>query len=263
MTANPVPTTLFINTRPACYGDDGAGGRFAAQGIAYAHLPLLTVQACALGEQDTEHLAGLLTGMYQVLVVVSPMVVAFAERALTASQWQQLQALSSQGLTVIAVGQATAQALARHGLRVEIPEIANNEGMLAMTAVSALQTGARALFWQGVGGRRLLSDALVDKGVVVDALVWYQRLMPEALVTELASLAGCWTVYQKKTVLISSALAFEHWQAACAQVGVACADFDYLALGARLAALAAAQGLMVVEIPDLQESTLLQALAGR
>ncbi|MDO4250353.1 MAG: uroporphyrinogen-III synthase [Moraxella sp.] len=228
--------TLFINTRPWRYHDDTAWRTYAALGIEYQHIPLLDMTARPLTDADQQHLDELAKGGYRLLVVISPTVVAYAKKTLDAAYWQRLATLIELGiLEVIAVGAATARALEQLGIWAHTPAVANNEGMLAMREVSCLDIGDRVLFWRGVGGRRLLSDTLCQHGVMVQAIEWYQRIMPPNLLDNISKLTQ--SHYSTMAVLISSELAFNHWQYACNALAIKTDAFEYITLGERLAAI--------------------------
>ena len=83
---------------------------------------------------------------------------------------------------VAAVGRATARALERHGVAVDLrPETANSEGLLATPEFEAVQ-GCRVLLVKGAGGRTLLRETLTARGAKVQALEVYRRspAQPEA-----------------------------------------------------------------------------------
>ncbi|WP_350582556.1 uroporphyrinogen-III synthase, partial [Pseudomonas sp. HY2-MNA-CIBAN-0224] len=137
-----------------------------------------------------------LAGDYQALVIVSPTAAASG-----LAMWQALEVerqkpnktteLVESALMaletpshLIAVGDATAAVLNNAQLpgasyQVRQPSIANNEGMLAMPEIESLQAGDKLLIWRGLGGRRLLVDTLQARGVHIDSIAWYERIMPE------------------------------------------------------------------------------------
>ncbi|GAA5315185.1 MAG: hypothetical protein AseanaTS_03890 [Candidatus Pelagadaptatus aseana] len=86
-----------------------------------------------------------------------------------------------------AVGSATAQRLAAHGINASEAGVAmNSEALLALPGLQQLQ-GQRVLIFRGQGGRPLLADALRQRGAEVDYCELYQRQLPVETATELAS----------------------------------------------------------------------------
>jgi uroporphyrinogen-III synthase len=76
---------------------------------------------------------------------------------------------------VAAVGAETARALIARGVAVKlVPEDQRQEGLVA--AFASVPAGARILFPQAVGGRELLAEALVARGIVVDVVAVSQTL---------------------------------------------------------------------------------------
>lgn len=76
---------------------------------------------------------------------------------------------------VAAVGRATARALERHGIRVDLrPETANSEGLLATPELEHV-AGQSVLLVKGAGGRDLLRETLAGRGAHVRALDVYRR----------------------------------------------------------------------------------------
>ncbi|MSQ18165.1 MAG: uroporphyrinogen-III synthase [Betaproteobacteria bacterium] len=82
-------------------------------------------------------------------------------------------------VSAIAVGPATAQALARASIpRVLTPVVRfDSEGVLALDTLQQLQ-GRRVLIVRGVGGRDLLEHTLEERGAVVDIAEVYSRHHP-------------------------------------------------------------------------------------
>jgi uroporphyrinogen-III synthase len=74
-----------------------------------------------------------------------------------------------------AVGRATARALERHGVRVDLrPETANSEGLLAAPELEHV-AGRSVLLVKGAGGRDLLRETLAGRGAQVRTLDVYRR----------------------------------------------------------------------------------------
>ncbi|MFC0819964.1 uroporphyrinogen-III synthase [Moraxella marmotae] len=214
---------ILINTRPQHRGD--AIRQMADMQV--LDLPLLEIVSLSITQDEQEMMKSWLAGDHAALVIAS---VEAARRAVAwldkAAHWQ-----TTQQSPIIAVGAATAKVLTARGLSVILPQTANNEGMLALPQIDALTAGDRLLIWRGVGGRRLLHDTLVARGVQVDAVCWYERRVPKDLPQAFAQLQ----LYDNKQpiyVIISSQMAFESW---CSLPQLNCVH--YLALGERLCRL--------------------------
>jgi len=78
------------------------------------------------------------------------------------------------GARVLAVGAATARALADAGIEAEVPESAASEGLLELLTEADL-AGAGVLIVAGEGGRKTLRDALIARGAQVAELLCYRR----------------------------------------------------------------------------------------
>ncbi|WP_420229907.1 uroporphyrinogen-III synthase [Psychrobacter sp. ER1] len=247
-------------------------------------------------------------GEYKALVIVSPTAAASGLVA-----WQSLEHEKrkykakdsngkyvqrlSEGLSLpsplVAVGEATAAEFSQ--VRIDTtdyqilqPQTANNEGMLAMPEIDSLQAGDKLLIWRGLGGRRLLVDTLQARGVHIDSIAWYERIMPIDAIAEYQQwqqdfLTHSTTSSQqpKPIVVISSAAAFEHWSNIVndeqsktlkkeqnsdavadktQRLALTLNDFSYVVLGERLANMVAAQQLSYWRVEDLSPDTILSAI---
>lgn len=303
------PQQVVINTRPIERAAPLTQCLQAA-GLSVIEMPMLTLQARATTDKDRQMMRQWLAGDYQALVIVSPTAAASG-----LAMWQALEVerqkpnktteLVESALMaletpshLIAVGDATAAVLNNAQLpvasyQVRQPSIANNEGMLAMPEIESLQAGDKLLIWRGLGGRRLLVDTLQARGVHIDSIAWYERIMPE----DAQSQYGQWlqdfyaqnalqanaTVDRvKPIVVISSGTAFEHWasivEAAVVKVldeknleaianqsktdnaALKLSDFAYVVLGERLANMVAQQQLSYWRVEDLAPETILAAI---
>lgn len=74
----------------------------------------------------------------------------------------------------VAVGEATARALAQRGVAAVTPATESSEGILTLPQLS-LVVGRRVLICAGSGGRSLLTDELVRRGATVERLDLYRR----------------------------------------------------------------------------------------
>ena len=279
-------------------------------------IPMLALQPRTSTVDDITIMQAWLAGEYKALVMVSPTAAAsglavwqtLAEQANeprdnnssinkntnSSSPLRSLIAPSQ----LIAVGSATAQVLKQAQLstgsyEVLQPIIANNEGMLAMPEVEQLQAGDKLLIWRGLGGRRLLVDTLQARGVHIDSIAWYERVLPADALSNYQRWAQdfCSPLslpnvsvdsYLKPIVIISSGSAFENWQSVIKQSALAeqnnevilsenraisnnnasstIADYIYVVLGARLADMMAKRQLDYIRVEDLSPITIVNAI---
>ena len=294
---------VVINTRPveraAALTD-----HLQAAGLTVVEIPMLTLQSRSTTEQDMTLMRQWRAGDYKALVIVSPTAAASG-----LAVWQTLenerQAQSNGNERedteikvlkapsyLIAVGEATASVL--NNAKIEAsnyqvlqPHIANNEGMLAMPEIEHLQAGDKLLVWRGLGGRRLLVDTLLARGVHIDSIAWYERIMPvDAMAQYEQWLQGFLarngekntsSSQPKPIVVISSGTAFEHWESIVRAVAeksleqetaketpailpYKLSDFSYVVLGGRLADMVAEQQLSYWRVEDLAPETILAAI---
>ncbi|WP_182405873.1 uroporphyrinogen-III synthase [Psychrobacter sp. GP33] len=316
------PARVVINTRPVERAAP-LTAHLQMAGFSVVDIPMLALQPRTVSETDIDIMRQWLAGEYQALVIVSPTAAASG-----LAVWQQLRDLKDKAkLTssndkpqneqrnkpssssvlkapshIIAVGQATAAVLAGECLPIRYdvlqPILANNEGMLAMPEINLLQAGDKLLVWRGLGGRRLLVDTLQARGVHIDSIAWYERIMPEAASVQYQhwqqhfntasrsqdksrqSQSPAPTKTQsalqaeKPIVIVSSGTAFEHWLHMVAQSQVSASDtlghqvtpltlndFCYVVLGTRLANMVAARQLDYWQVEDLAPTTILAAIS--
>ena len=274
---------LVINTRPV---ERAASLTEHLQSIGFEvlNMPMLALQARDITNADIDTMRHWLAGRYQALVIVSP---TAAESGLKV--WQALAQEENKNIEdtshaeslsaflpspIIAVGDATAAVLQAANKTVLQPSTANNEGMLAMPEIAQLQADDSVLIWRGLGGRRLLVDTLQARGIHLDSIAWYERMMPKSAVNDYLKWAQGYssnraTVLEpqlKPIVIISSGTAFEHWviavQQAKASIELAfeLADFRYIVLGVRLANMIASQQLEYCQVEDLSPDTIAAAI---
>lgn len=287
---------LVINTRPVERAAPLTQCLQAA-GLTVIDMPMLTLQARSMADDDVAMMRQWLAGEYQALVVVSPTAAASGlaawqalEREAQDDADQQAGKAVFETLTVpsplIAVGDATAAVLKRANLdttrhQVRQPKVANNEGMLAMPEIERLQLGDKLLIWRGLGGRRLLVDTLEARGVHIDSIAWYARIMPIAAMAEYQQWLQAFMQQKlskqdialasqpKPIVIVSSGTAFEHWttvvnetakNAAKPNMALTLSDFAYVVLGERLTHWVSKQQLTHWRVDDLAPETILTAI---
>lgn len=220
-------------------------------GICVFDLPLLKICPKPLTAIEQRHSQALLVGGYQALVVVSPNACRFGVGYYNTKQLTTLATLSQGTLSVVAVGKATQTCLTQHALHVLTPDVPSNEAMATMPALSRLGVGARVLFWQGVGGRTFLRQALADNGVAVDSVAWYERKCPDDLVNQGILLAKLLKT-KRVMMVIACATAWQHWCKLAGTLDIDWRGIIYLTLGNRLTTLVAthAQAILIDNLTD-------------
>jgi uroporphyrinogen-III synthase len=85
-----------------------------------------------------------------------------------------------------AVGQRTAEALLRHGGRIDIqaPPPFNSEALLATSELRAV-AGKNIAIFRGGDGRELLADTLTQRGATVSYAEVYRRVQPETRLADI------------------------------------------------------------------------------
>lgn len=300
MGATTSSARVVINTRPIERAAP-LSAALAASNHTVVELPLLTLQPRQASRHDELLMQRWLRGAYAVTVVVSPtaaaMAIAYWQQALQlndtvadADSAAKTIAAKSPPSQIIAVGEATAAVLRKHGLTVAQPLIANNEGMLQMPLIAGLKASDQVLMWRGLGGRRLLVETLRQRAINVDSIAWYERIWPPTsapLYQQWLShylLAQADSSQQKAlapVVIISSGTAFEYWRHLVATTqaietkpvltehsadsqtngALTLADFDYIVLGDRLAAFLHEHQLTYYQVESLDPATIVAAVA--
>ncbi|MBV1883376.1 MAG: uroporphyrinogen-III synthase [Pseudomonadales bacterium] len=123
----------------------------------------------------------------------------------------------------LAVGSATANAMAEFGLIALVPEAHDSEGLLKLKQLDRV-SGSKILIVQGQGGRPLLAETLQSRGAIVDVAAVYCRQLPSFHSGEMFS-----TISQAKIdiVLITSG---ESLVNLCAMAGNKLADLQKIPL---------------------------------
>ncbi|MGP4715805.1 uroporphyrinogen-III synthase [Psychrobacter sp. T6-6] len=312
---------IVINTRPTERAAP-LTHHLQAAGFTVVEIPMLVLQSRSTTDDDMTLMRAWLAGEYKALVVISPTAATLglnAWRALVHNEHSDCshsgealkRLVSEQPETrqaeilyellvapsqIIAVGQATATVLNQATIeatsyQVLQPEVANNEGMLAMPEIESLQPGDKLLIWRGLGGRRLLVDTLQARGVHIDSIAWYERTMPIDARSQYQQYQQDFLAHNKEKnarsnqskpiVVVSSGVAFEHWKHIIKgaqvetlvskpdtyavshteeSVPLALSDFAYVVLGERLAKMVAAEHLSYWRVEDLAPDTILSAI---
>lgn len=211
---NLKPLGYFLNTRPT----DRAQPLTLVLEQAGWHvdeLPLLELIPVPVSEQYQQVLRNLAVQPPRVIVVVSP----------TAARWG-LQALAELKLNVtnlpirwLAVGHGTAQVLKTAGISADIPKLETSEGMIASSTLQELAVGELVMVWRGMGGRELVQESLLSRGVRLQVLNLYQRQLPESSKTLWVDYCAItrnsikkYDKHQPHVVLLSSGESWRYWR---------------------------------------------------
>ena len=155
-----------VVTRPAHQAENLCRAIEAEGGEVLRH-PVIEI----LPPADSAVLAARLASLtdYAIAVFISANAVDFAYSAIS-------KHVLPEHITRVAVGRATARALAAHGqpAQLEAPPPHNSEALLSLPQMQAVQ-GLRVLIFRGEGGRGLLADSLRERGAEVDYAEVYRR----------------------------------------------------------------------------------------
>lgn len=247
---------IFVNTRPTHRANA------LPLDIPSVHLPLLAITPFdALTDVENEYWTAFINGNISTVVVVSVEAVRCAVRFLNQHGIHHASDLPHRP-TLIAVGQPTKDALVQFGFDVITPAEfglpMSNEGMIQLPHFTHMGQHDSVMIWRGVGGRRLLHNELVAKGVDVLPIEFYQRQMPHDTATKFDDFYQNLPDHAHLFVLISSGMSLDVWR----QFDKRQHDSTFLALGERLSELTklAYPDSVVVAIDDLHDSTLLTTL---
>lgn len=219
---------LFINTRPA----DRATtlSRLLQQHrIDVLELPLLALNACPWDSTLAEQYQQLLSS--HVIVVVSPMAVEIGMRYL---QQSGIDLKQIQHKCWIAVGEKTAQELARFGIVSHVPQLETSEGMLSLSLFKHLPAQAKIAFWRGKGGRQFMMQQLLAQGHEILNMLLYMRECPASTRNKLQNHLCLFKEYKHIVVLISSEASWLNWRALAVEYPQILNGRRYWVLGERL-----------------------------
>lgn len=257
---------IFINTRPTQRAKT-LTDFLQSQGVEVLDLPLLELIACELSQTERQCLQNINT--YQAVVFVSETAVSYFFDYI-----QTHQISLNPNLNFIAVGQKTAQffrqcwqknySTSPNLLKPSDFNLAeNNEGLLQLPIIQTLKKDSQILILKGKDGRDLLKNTLLEKGVTVDKVDFYQRIFPSTSKTIFQDFCQSDGFSSQKTVLITSLTAWQHWQA-LVQDSFDIADFDYIVLQNRIAAVIKQdfKGVRLLIVDNLKPHSILQILNG-
>jgi uroporphyrinogen-III synthase len=220
---------LFLNTRPV---DRAAPLTLELQqaGWQVAEFPLLELVPLSLAECDLAALSQLAVASVSVIVVVSPTAARLGLEALSALK------IAPEQLNIrwLAVGQGTAQLLTEVGICAEVPELESSEGMIASSALKDLIPNERVMVWRGIGGRELVQQCLLARGVQLQVINLYERRLPKqcqsswikAWLQDDATRLPHQTLnkndsFVQRVVLLSSGESWRYWQMLAGEAALA------------------------------------------
>jgi uroporphyrinogen-III synthase len=192
----------LLLTRPAEECEPLAAA-LAERGMHSASLPLLAIEP--LPETPEQRSLMLDLDRYKAVIVVSKPAARIGLERLD-QYWPQPPI----NQTWFAVGAATADILEAYGLSVITPvQSEDSEGVLALPQLDeALQEAdPRVLILRGEGGRETMAETLRERGVQVDYLELYRRVMPDYPQN---TLTDCLVAERLNGVMVSSGQSFAH-----------------------------------------------------
>lgn len=197
---------LFINTRP--YGRAQTLSQSLLQaGIEVVELPLLALAAQPFSQALKTLYQQLLDT--QMIVVVSPTAVEIGMQYLQQSGVERSQL---QHIEWIAVGQATAQALAQYQINSHVPEVETSEGMLGLSVFNNVEHLHKIAFWRGEGGRQFMMQQCQARQLDVLNFILYSRHLPvTSLAQYRAMLLNMDHIAPPYVVCISSEASWLNW----------------------------------------------------
>lgn len=259
---------IFINTRPASRAKNLTG--FLQQhSVDVVDLPLLELTAKPLTVNEQQLLNRI--SLVNAVIMVSEEAVNFGLQALATIV--DLATIAKLSIDWLAVGETTAKRFVQvwqslsdsQPPNVTFPsqkKLQNNEGLLTLSQIDSLQPGDRLQLWRGLGGREMLADTLVARGLDVQLINFYQRTLPIPTLTTFTNAQVKQFEQHPKMVLISSLTAWQHWQQLVTKSTLGLHDFAYLVLQYRIATLMKkdSNNLLITVIDDLQPSTIYQTI---
>lgn len=160
-------------------------------------------------------------------------------------------------LHTIAVGSATAQYLADHGIVATSPTRMDSEGMLALPVLQTVQD-QRCLIIRGAGGRTTLANTLRARGANVDFCELYRRTLPTAAAASWQQWIDC--QHARALVCINSVESLQHLLQIDAQAPTR-GNLTLIVPGARVARHAQEAGFVQLHTADnATDASMLQAI---
>lgn len=220
---------LFINTRP----EDRA--QALTRCLEQANFTVLEMPVLELSARSFDQT---LKDLYlqlpqaQIIVVVSPKAVEVGMAYLKKSGLS-IDALAH--IQWIAVGEKTAQALAKWGIESLVPEVETSEGMLTLPIFEHLQPHQKIVFWRGEGGRQFMMQQCREKQFEVLNFVLYERFSPKNTAQIFTSFVAQFAQFELPYwICISSEASWKNWLTLSQAHLTILQSGHYLVLGERL-----------------------------
>lgn len=147
----------------------------------------------------------------------------------------------------LAVGAATATALARFGVAAVVPDDATSEGLLALPALDAVE-GRRVLLVAGEGGRDMLEKTLAARGAQVTRIATYRRVVVTAGRATLDAFRDISAPTGRRVALVTSAEALQNLLALAPWLPGS--DVVVIVASERIAAAATRAGIRHLRVAD-------------
>ena len=162
--------------------------------------PLLTIRSRAPAPADKQRLMNL--DQYDLVFFVSTNAARIGLDVI-AGFWPQYPS----HILNFAVGPSTAAEIESHALPVCYPQDRmSSEAMLELPELQAI-SGKKALIVRGLGGREILAEGLLKRGVAVDYAELYERAVPVYTPEQLYS---CLQQHVPEAIVVSSAEALDN-----------------------------------------------------
>jgi len=177
----------------------GLVDRLRGLGAEVVEAPTIRIEPSIDSAEVAAAVDGLAVGGYDYVLLTSQNAVRLLFEAIGRAG---LDARVLAGAKVAVIGPATAEALAAHGVRADITaERFVAEGLVEALAGEDLE-GRKLLLARAAGGRRVIADAVSERGGLVDEVVLYSTVaeQPDAEVIEMAAGADFLTFASSSSV---------------------------------------------------------------
>lgn len=252
---------LFINTRPQDRAES------LSHALRMAHIDVLDLP---LLELLAKPWSAPLSWLYEqlstaeVIVVVSPTAVEIGMDYLKHST---VGLDDLRHIQWIAVGEKTAETLARYGIKASVPLVETSEGMLQLPVLHGLHAGTVIAFWRGEGGRVFMMDQLKQQGMKILNFILYFRQCPLLTTQNFAQTAALLQQQKNYVMVLSSEASWLNWLQLMQNFTTLMAKGHYLLLGERLYQIVLnykkSQGscFNIARLTDLKTESILQQIA--
>ena len=150
--------------------------------------------------------------LYEPMLVIEPIndvptvpaitrdsiVIFISANAVRAGLPHLLKDLRRTGAKVMAVGDATAKALAQDEITAVVPSRADSEGLLSLGDLTDSKD-RQIIIVKGEGGRALLTDTLRERGAVVTEFICYRRLPADIDAADF-----CWRLCREESLVFQA-----------------------------------------------------------